>query len=185
MPTALSDPTTTFYVILGAITVIFGAIALRRQKRSDLINFAIPAVALVALFVIDRMVESPREQAVRKIQEMGTASRDKKFDELFKHVSDSFKHKSLDKKGLRELANSAEGRGFGGIAEYDLARSGFKEIDANTIEQGFRVKHNGTPELHFYVYATFKKEADGEWRLTTFELADPVNVKDKKDLPVP
>jgi hypothetical protein len=185
MPTALSDPTTTLYVILGAITVIFGAVALRRQKRSDFFNFLIPALALVALFIIDRMVESPREQAVRKIQEMGTASREKKLDDLFKHVSDSFQHKSIDKKALREMAKTAEAKGFGGISEYDLARSGFKEVDANTIEQGFRVKHNGTPELHFYVYATFKKEADGEWRLTAFELADPVNVKDKKDLPVP
>ena len=75
--------------------------------------------------------------------------------------------------------------GYRGSGETMKLVERFTRIDANTIEQGFRVKHNGTPELHFYVYATFKKEADGEWRLTIFELADPVNVKDKKDLPVP
>lgn len=183
MPTALSDPTTALYAILAAITLVLGAIAIRRQKRSDLINFAIPAIALAALFIIDRMVESPREQSVRKIQEMGSASRDKKYDDVFKHVSESFKYKSLDKKSLQDRAKAAEAMGFGGIGEYDLARSSFKEIDANTIEQGFRVKHTGQPELHFYVVATFKKDGDGEWRLSTFKLFDPINTKDEKDIP--
>src|SRR5262249_25495090 len=62
MPTVLSDPSPTLYVILGALVIIFGAIAARRQKRSDVINFAIPAVLLLALFLIDRAFESPREQ---------------------------------------------------------------------------------------------------------------------------
>jgi hypothetical protein len=183
MPTALSDPSTALYAVLGVAVLVLGAVALRRQRRSDVINFAIPAAALLALFLIDRAVESPRETAVRKIQEMGTASRDKKVDDLFKHVSDQFKYKSLDKKGLRDRAHQAEGMGFGGVSEYDLARSGFKEVDANTIEQGFRVKHNGVPEVHLYVIGTFRKDPDGEWRLTTFKLFDPVNLNDEKDVP--
>ena len=183
MPTALSDPSFTLYVILGILVVIFGSVALRRQRRTDVYNLLIPGALLIALFVIDRMVESPREVSVRKIQEMGTASRAKKYDDLFRHVSDSFKYRSLDKTGLRERARAAESVGFGGIAEYDLARSGFKEVDANTVEQGFRVKHTGQPEVHFYVVATFKKDPDGEWRLSTFKLFDPVNVNDEKDIP--
>jgi len=185
MPTALSDPSSTLYIVLGAIVVVLGSIAARRQKRADVINFAIPAAALLALFLIDRFIESPREQTVRKIADMGRASRDKKYDELFKHVSDSFKYKSTDKKALMERAKQAEGIGFGGIAEYALDRSQFKQIDETTLEQGFRVKHNGQPELHFFVVGTFKKEADGEWRLTTFKLFDPVNSNDEKDIPIP
>jgi ketosteroid isomerase-like protein len=183
MPTAFSDPSTTLYVILGVLVVIFGSVAVRRQRRSDVINLAIPAALLLALFLIDQAVESPREVAVRKIKEMGTASREKKADDLFRHVSDSFKYRSLDKKGLRDRARQAEAMGFGGIAEYDVARSGFKTIDENTVEQGFRVKHTGQPEVHFYVVATFKKDPDGEWRLATFKLFDPVNVSDEKDIP--
>jgi hypothetical protein len=183
MPDFLADPTTTMYVVLGAMVVVLGAMALRRQKRSDVITFVIGAVLLLALFLIDRAVESPRESAVRKIQEMGAASRAKKHDDLFKHVSESFKYRTLDKKGLQERARQAESIGFGGIAEYDLARSGCRRIDDTTVEQGFRVKHTGYPELHFYVVGTFKKDADGEWRLTTFKLFDPVNVSDEKDIP--
>jgi hypothetical protein len=183
MPTFLSDPSTALYAILGVITLVLGVVAARRQKRSDLINFGIVAAVLLAVFLIDRAVESPREAAVRKIQEMGAASRAKKYDDLLKHVSDSFKYKSLDKAGLRDRARQAEAIGFGGISEYDLARSGFKQVNDTTIEHGFRVKHNGQPELHFYVVGTFKKEPDGEWRLTTFKLFDPVNTNDEKDVP--
>lgn len=183
MPTFLSDPSTALYAILGVAVLVTGVLAARRQRRTDLINFAIPAAVLVAVFLIDRFVESPRETVERKVKEMGAASRDRKYDDLFKHVSDQFKYKSLDKKALRDRARQAEGVGFGGVSEYDLARSGFKEVDATTIEQGFRVKHNGTPELHFYVIGTFKKDPDGEWRLVTFKLFDAVNVNDEKDIP--
>ncbi len=183
MPTFLSDPSIALYIVLAVAVLVTGVLLARRQKRSDLINFAIPAAALLAVFVIDQMFESPRETAVRKIQEMGRASRDKKYDDVLKHVSDSFKYRSLTKKDLRERAHQAEAMGFGGVSEYDLARSRFKEIDADTIEQGFRVKHNGSPELHFYVVGTFKKDPDGEWRLTTFRLFDPINQNDEKELP--
>jgi len=183
MPTALSDPSMSLYAILGVATVLLGIIALRRQKRSDAINFCIPLVALIALFVIDKAVESPREQTVRKIQEMGQSSRDKKYDELFKHVSDSFKYKSLDKKALQEKAKQADGQGFGGFEVYDLARSSFKPMEDGTIQQGFGVKHKGEPPLPFYVKGTFKKDPDGEWRLVTFKLYDPINMNDEKEIP--
>jgi ketosteroid isomerase-like protein len=183
MPTFLSDPSQSLYIILVAIAVVLAAVAVRRQRRSDLFNFLIVAIPLLALVLIDVAVESPREQVEKAIKEMGTATRAKKVDDVFKHISDSFKYKSLDKKGLQDKARQAEAIGFGGISEYDLARSGFRAIDANTIEQGFRVKHNGQPEAHFYVVGTFKKDTDGQWRLSTFKVFDPVNIKDEKDIP--
>jgi len=183
MPTFLADPSTALYAILGVAVLVTGVLAAKRQKRSDLINFLIPTAALLALFLIDEMYESPRETAVRKIQEMGRASREKKYDDVLKHVSDSFKYRSLDKKALRGRAHQAEAVGFGGVSEYDLPRSAFKEVDASTVEQGFRVKHNGSPEIHFYVVGTFKKDPDGEWRLATFKLFDPVNLNDEKEVP--
>ena len=183
MPTFLSDPSTALYAVLAVIIVILGIVAARRQKKADAISFGGAAIILLAIYLIDQAFESPRETAVRKIQEMGKATRDKKYDDVAKHISESFKYRSLDKKALREKAKQADGMGFGGISEYDLARSSFKPIDDNTIEQGFRIKHNGNPEVHFYVIGTFKKDADGEWRLSTFKLFDPVNLNDEKEIP--
>jgi len=183
MPTALSDPSMSLYAILGVATVLLGIIAIRRQKRSDAINFCIPAAALIALFVIDKVVESPREQTVRKIKEMAQASRDKKHDDIFKHVSDSFKYKSLDKKALQERAKQAEAQGFAGFDWYNLERTTYKMMEEGTIEQGFGVKHLGTPEFLIYVKGTFKKDPDGEWRLVTFKFFDPINMNDEKEIP--
>lgn len=184
MPSFLSDPTPTIYVLFGAIALILGIVALRRQKKWDLIRFAIGLLLVVGLFLCDKFFESPRESVVRKIQEMGVASRSKKYDELFKHVSESFKHKSLDKKGLRDRAKAAETMGFSGISEFDLSRSNFKQIDDNTIEQSFRVKPEGFgTEIQGYVIATFKKEANDEWRLTTFSLRNPININEEMAIP--
>ena len=105
MPTFLSDPSTALYADpRGGRPGHSACVAARRQRRTDLINFLIPAAILLALFLIDETYESPREAVARKLKEMESASQAKKYDDLFKHVSDSFQYKSLDKKGLRDRA---------------------------------------------------------------------------------
>jgi len=185
MPTFLSDPPRTMYIVFGAMVVILGAMALRRQKKSDVITFVIAAVLLLVLYLIDRSYESPREQVVRKIQEMGTASQSKKYDDLFKHVSESFKYKNLDKNGLREQARIAE-RYFDGIEAWDYSREDFKPIDDNTVQQGFLVqpKNSGNPGFQRYVVATFKKEGE-EWKLITFALYDPIKKTNDAEQGIP
>jgi hypothetical protein len=170
MPTALSDPTTSLYVILGAIAVILGLVAARRQKRSDVINFLIPAVALLALFVIDRATESPREQAVRKLQEMEAASQAKNYDEVFKHVSEAFQYKSLDKKALRDRANLALTHFPEGVRIWNATRNNFKEVNESTVEQEFDVQPVNAPQFRHLCVGVFKKDPDGEWRLASFRL---------------
>lgn len=170
MPTALSDPSPALYLILGVITVIFGAIAVRRQRRSDLINFLIPAALLLALFLIDKAFESPREAVVRKLKEMESASQARKYDELFKHVSDSFKYKSLDKKGLRDKATVAEGYFPEGVRIWNITRDNHKEMPDGTLEQEFDVQPVGSPQYRHQCVGVFKKDPDGEWRLVTFRL---------------
>jgi hypothetical protein len=167
MPTVLSDPSPTLYVILAAVVVVLGAIALRRQKRSDVINFAIPAVVLLALYLIDMAVESPREQIVKNIQEMETATQNKKHADVFKHVSDSFKYKSLDKKGLEEKAQLVEALpNWEGIKVIGLDRKGFAPKDATTAEHRFEVQPLRMPgtEYRYDCIVTFKKEGE-QWRV--------------------
>jgi hypothetical protein len=169
MPTLLSDPSTSLYVILGVISVILGSIALRRQKRSDAINFAIPLAALVALFLIDYFVESPREQVVKAIQEMETATQNKKHEDVFKHVSEKFQYESLDKKGLQEKAKHAESiEMWKGIRVAGLQRKGFT-LKGDIAEQKFYVEPLGYPvgEYQFDCTAFFKKEGE-RWMLTGF-----------------
>jgi hypothetical protein len=184
MPTFLSDPSTAFYTVLGALVIILGLVALRRQKRSDFVNLGIGVVALLVVFLIDRSVESPREEIERRIHEMGAASREGRTADLFQHVSDSFQRKSLDKKGLQELARKAEQMGLGGIEEWDVKRTDFKEgPDGTTCEQSFRAQLKGHPESQRIVVATFKKDPDGQWRLSSFKTMNPVNAGEEMDVP--
>jgi hypothetical protein len=170
MPTLISDPTSTMYIVFGAMVVVLGALALRRQKKSDVITFVVAAVLLLALYLIDRAVESPREQVVRNLNEIQSASQAKNYDEAFKHISDSFQYKSLDKKALREKARMGEQYFPEGISIFDAKRSDFKEMVDGTLEQEFKVQPKGHAEFQYYCVGVFKKDPDGEWRLITFRL---------------
>lgn len=174
MPTFLTDPSSTSYVLLGTVVVVLGAVAFRRQKRRELIAFGVAAAFLLALFLIDKAYESPREAAVRVVQEMGTATRAKNSDDLFARISESFKYKSLDKKRLRDRARAAEGMGWEGMVAWDLSREEFKQVDETTVEQGFLVQPVKNPQFVRYCVARFKWEADGVWRLQSFALYNPI-----------
>ena len=170
MPDFLADPSFTLYVVLGAMVVVLGAIALRRQKRADLITFGVGAAVLLAVFLIDRAVESPREHVVRKLQEMEASSQAKKYDDVFKHVSDQFQYRSLDKAGLRSRATMAEVHFPEGVRIWNLTRNNHKVTADGAIEQEFDVQPVNNPQFRYQCVGVFKKEADGEWRLVTFRL---------------
>jgi hypothetical protein len=176
MPTALSDPSTTLYAILGVFSLVLGIVALRKQRRTDLINFAIPAVAFLALVIIDHLYESPREQIVVAVGEMEAGTQNKKLDDVFKHVSDKFQYKfqnvTMDKKGLQEKARQAESiSSWEGIKVNALTRDRFRQLDVDTAEQRFDVQPLRLPgnEYRFECVATFKKEGEA-WRLAGFKL---------------
>src|SRR5262245_49521741 len=117
MPTALSDPSPTLYIVLGVVAVILAALWVRKPSRGNLIQFAIGAVVLLLVFLIDTMVESPREQSVRKMQEMAAATQNRRMDEAFRHLSDSFNYNGITKSALREKARWAEGQSsFQGVS---------------------------------------------------------------------
>jgi hypothetical protein len=170
MPTLVSDPTSTMYVVFGAMVVILGAMALRRRKKSDVITFAVGAVLLLALFLIDRANESPREQVSRKLAEMESSSQARKYDEVFKHISEDFKYKSLDKKALREKANQAQSYFPEGIRIWNVTRNSYKPMEGGTVEQEFDVQPVNNPQFRYQCVGVFKKDADGEWRMVTFRL---------------
>jgi hypothetical protein len=170
MPTFLADPSTALYAILGVAVLVTGVLAAKRQKRSDLINFLIPTAALLALFLIDEMYDSPREAVARALKEMESASQAKKYDDLFKHVSDKFQYRSLDKKGLREKAGLAEGYFPEGVRIWNVTRDNFKPKHDGSVEQEFDVQPVSSPQFRYICVGVFRQEADGQWRLMTFRL---------------
>src|SRR5438046_2655014 len=93
MPTFLSDPSPTTYAIVAIMVAALAGIYLRSRKRKDLYPLIGGVAVLIAVIAIDRFIESPREAAMRKMQEMSAASANRKWDDAFRNISESFSYK--------------------------------------------------------------------------------------------
>jgi hypothetical protein len=176
MPTLLSDPPQTLYLVLGGIVVVTAALAARRQDRKSVAAFGIALAVLLSLVLVDRAVESPREEAVRRVQEMVHAADTRNPDAFVAHLADTIEYKgvgstvTLTREQVRNspfwsvlrLQNVH-------VAAWDFSRDDVKEIDANTIEVGFLAKgETDGKQFPVYIRATFARQADGRFRLTRF-----------------
>jgi len=175
MPAALSDPSFTLCVILGIIVVLLGGVWLRKRTRGDMLRFACAAGAMLFLVLIDHFIESPREETTRKMRQIALATRAKKLDDAFTHVAESFEYEKITKPQLLEKARQAEKLEFWqGIDVGDFHRADFEKIDDSKVKIGFYVKPAGgagiSAENTRYCWATFFKDADGQYRLKTFDL---------------
>ena len=188
MPTALSDPSSTLYAILVIIVFVLAALWFRSRTRGNLIRVLIAVSALVGLFLIDQLFESPREEATRKLHEMAQASQEKNWNSLFQNVSDSFKYKGpggaeIDKESFRKWAKTADSlEGFKGVIVWDFHRADFKPIDNDNFKIGFRAKPRDVPTFDSWIIATFHHDPDGQWRMSAFNRYDPVK-QDRNDNP--
>ena len=108
MPTILSDPPPILYILLGTAAIILAAVWARFRTTKLLTAFAGVAGLLLLLFLIDRFVESPREQAVRKMKELAAATQSRRMDEAFRHISESFNYHGMSKSALRDRGRSCE-----------------------------------------------------------------------------
>ena len=176
MPTFLSDPSTAVYAVLIVLAVAAAAMALASRRRPMVIVAILLALLVAAVFVIDRLVESPREEAERKIREMAAASQKKDWDGVLKHVSESFSYKgAVTKKGFRSLMGRIDASlPFNGVDAWEFSRSEFKQIDAKKLEMGFAAQPTGNPAFRKHCVAAFVLDADGQWRMAEFKLYDPI-----------
>jgi ketosteroid isomerase-like protein len=176
MPSFLSDPSTGLYLVLLAIVVITGAVAARHQDRPTLIRFAIALAILLALYGIDRAVESPREEAVRRVQAMAAAADAKNPDQFVEQMADTVEYRGGDKPVLlkkTEIRNSpfwdTLRQQSVRVTVWDFSRDDVKTSGDDTIEIGFHAKgemREGMVPL--YMRATFRKQPDGQWKLAAF-----------------
>src|SRR4051812_3030344 len=97
MPTFLSDPAPAFYLILLVLAVIAGGVWFRFRDRGSLVRLAIALALLLVLFLVDSLVESPREEGIRKVNEMCAAATEPNPDKFVANVSDSFDYAGANK----------------------------------------------------------------------------------------
>jgi hypothetical protein len=188
MPVFFSDPSPTAYAFGVILVAVLVGVYLRSRRKKDLYPLAGGVAALLALFLIDRFVESPREESMRRMHEMSAASAKKNWDDVFTNVSDSFSYKGAggaqtDKKGLREKVRSVESFVDKGFVVWGFSRDDFKQINDTTVEIGFSAKVKDNDATTTYVKATFTKDPDGQWRMSGFTCYEPINTKERRTLP--
>src|SRR6185437_1241683 len=147
MPTFLSDPAPAFYLIVLAFVVITAAVAGRNQDRRSIIRFAVALAVLLAVYGIDKAVESPREEAVRRIEAMAHAADAKNPDRFVEHLADSVEFRNsaqpivLKKGAVHNLPFWSLLRQYNvRVTVWDFSRDDFRLIDDNTLEIGFSAK---------------------------------------------
>jgi len=181
MPTWLSDPTTFFYIVALILALVGVGMWYKSRDKGSAYRAGVLVGALVLVGVIDLLVESPREESVRKIEELTAAVNEKNKDKFFENVSDSFEYKTWKKEQLKsELWGRVEK--FNPKASSKTDREDVQEPTKTNsdITIGFtsRVEAGGV-DLPIYIRATFTKDPDGKWRLKGIVVFDDPVKKEK------
>jgi hypothetical protein len=185
MPSFLADPPQWMYLVLGGLLVVTGAVATQKQDRRAVTAFGIAFLLMLFLFLLDRVGESPREEAIRRVHLMGMAADAKNPDAFVEHIADKVEVQTdqgrMQPATRDELKNAPFWtllRQFNVRVTVDsFAREDVKVIDDNTIEIGFVAK--GDPQsgqrIPIYCRATFGKQSDGSFKLTAIKAFEFVN----------
>ena len=173
MPTFLSDPTPGLYFVLGVAALIAVGLLARYQDRKRLLLALVPVALLVGLFLCDFLVESPREEAVRKVQAISAAINARSVDAFLAHVSDRFEYKGKKKADLRNPS-------WLGLVQQHQVTTAVWEFnrDAVTYPSPTEVEivfdGKGQPQADrpavFHFRTRFVKDADGQYRLQSFKV---------------
>jgi hypothetical protein len=172
------------YLSLLAFAVVC-LVAWQRTRR----GVAVIAIGIVLIlaglyFMLDRLVETDREQIERKLLDMAANVQTQNVAAIFSHVSEDFRGGSGAKERFRQFAESHLQRGdVTSVAVRDIE---FPEDFRSPIQipgrqaEGarfsFRVNtHGGIAEgWQALGQARFVRDPDGQWRLFDFRLFNPV-----------
>lgn len=185
MPTFISDPPPVVYLLLGFVALVTGAIAAQRQTRKSAVPFLASAGLLLALFLLDRFFDSPREGSVKSAQAMALAADQNRPDDFVKHVADTITYHG-EGQAITATREQLKNSPFWGmlrmfnahVAVWNFSREDVKQIDDDTVEIGFMAKGETRGEMkgvQLYVRGTFRKQPDGGMKMTefrTFEALD-------------
>jgi hypothetical protein len=185
VPAFLADPSPTLILIL-AVAAIAAAAAWFSRRTTRLAGLAVLLFLLVGLLVLlDKLFESPREEAVRRVNLMCEAATAANPDRFIEHVSKSFSLNGANRDRLRSAGAWALVRQHGAV----ITASGFSRDDVeyvgdNELTVGFMSKGEAQSGLLLkYTKATFVKDPDGAWRMAGVKFFDPINTKQQDTVP--
>ncbi|MCZ2341400.1 MAG: hypothetical protein LC104_06335 [Bacteroidales bacterium] len=173
MPTWLSDPSSGLYTGLTVIFVITVG-AWFRSSQTRRVHFTVGGIllAILSIPIVDYLVESPREEAVRRLGEMATAANAHQWDAVFANISDQFRYHSSDKAAFRSVVVPNAERHGATIHFKSFDRENVEMLAEDRIRIGC-IAQVSTPAVDvvpYYVEAEFGNESDGTWRMRGFQV---------------
>jgi hypothetical protein len=188
MPLWLVEDPSTVYFILGLVALGCAVGFWLRQERKYLTGLGIALVLVGLVALLDFLVVTDFERMKMHVEEMAKSVAKKDTDRICSHISDRFRVGVGDKTTFRRLIDNWMKKGeVTELIVWEFERSDIsREKKQGKIT--FLVKGRG-PHLdqrYLRCIATFVLEADGKWRLSTFELVDPLKEPGKGDsVPIP
>jgi hypothetical protein len=192
MPTFLSDPPFSLYAILALAAIVCGFVWINKRSRSTLVIFGCFLLAVLLLFLIDRLFESPREEAVRRINAMANAIDSRNKEAFLSHIADSFLYENesgqvtITREALRNspMWSYLNQYSVKHVAAWGFSRDDVATIDDNTIEIGFLGKaETDSNQIPMYFRARFTRQTDGQMKLTGLASFEAVRTNERKSIP--
>jgi hypothetical protein len=197
LPEWLFEGQLTVYAVLGAAFVFLFALWKKHRRRAYLVAWCVPVALVVVYLALDILVETDREQITRVFQEIAAEKtlRDLSlkaqdgyapivpvdYDRIFSHVSDSYNRHGMNKDELQQVARATSSFQNITVSDFEFP-PGYKEKEspADERENIARVRFllklsvaNGMWENVSAIEAVMHRDADGRWRVQTWEAFDP------------
>lgn len=176
----LFEGRTSVYVVLAALAVFLLLIWWQMRKRWLLL--AAPfVVALIGLYaLLDKAVETDREQIVRKIKEMVAAVNAFNLDAAFVHISEQFRSPGgKSKKELRDAAQMYLDRHTVERVEvWDILIDGRPVRERGEVHVFFTAKTHNIREFLTGCDAVFAFHPQHGWQLRSFRLLKPQSTEE-------
>jgi hypothetical protein len=139
------------------------------RRRLALLPILLVLIALLAgaYNLLDRLVETRREQITRKLQEMAAAVKARNVDHIFAHVSEQFNVQGMNRAAFRGYVETAIENRW--ADELVLWGDQFPD-DSGGVNFFAKPKGPRLQDTAFGVRGRFVLDSDGQWRLQGFEV---------------
>jgi hypothetical protein len=177
MPYWLVEGDATLLFVLASVGLICAAVWWRTRRRNYAVVAAAAAVAILTLSLLDHLIESDREQMIRKVQEIADGVRARDFDRVFRHVSDDFRRGGFDKAQFRTFAQDVSHRR--NVTEFQawgfIPGNISRQKHRGELEFSFKIRGNWSAGTEYFLARTvWHLDSDGEWRLQNFDVFNPL-----------
>jgi hypothetical protein len=193
MPEWLSDPPASRYWLLAALLILTVLIGLQRRQRLWWFLALGSGFVLVLLFLADYFGQSPREEAVQRMQAIIQAVQHRQPETCILHVADTISYQGEHSQAIQITREQLRQAPFWHLLRqfdvqvyaWDFAREDVTRPDPHTVEIGFLAKGEAEgKQVPFYIRAAFTQQADGTWKLSRLQSFDPLKrQKERRSIP--